>query len=273
MDDYAEYDVFTVDLPETEEDYKKPNIHDLDPYSTLIRNLGKLEHKKVKIPDRKLPDSINIKNPEVIEFTLHDVDPYCVGEKLYKSPIIRLKYGLNVLVGRNGSGKSTILRMLREDLSSNNYEFYNFDNLHDGGSNSISKAGFYNDFAHMSRMLMSSEGEGIMTNFTKVASAIGRFVRDSKAKYPNDPVFIIMDAIDSGLSVNNIIRIKDLFNIIKKDCKDAVIITSCNTFELARDSYCWDVMNSKPIEFKTYAKYHKFICDQDEDIINGEFKG
>jgi hypothetical protein len=163
--------------------------------------------------------------------------------------------------------------MLREDLSSNNYEFYNFDNLHDGGSNSISKAEFYGDIVHMSRMIISSEGEGIMANFAKVASAIGRFVRDSKAKYPNDPVFIIMDAIDSGLSVNNIIRIKDLFNIIKKDCKDAVIITSCNTFELARDSYCWDVMNSKPIEFKTYTKYHKFICDQDEDIINGEFKG
>ena len=273
MDDYMEYNVFTVDLPETEEDYRKPNIHDIDPYESLIRNLGKLEHKEVKKPVRKLPDSIKLIDSENIEFTLPDVDPYCSGEKLYKSPTIRLKYGLNVLVGSNGSGKSTILRMLRGDLDRNNYKFYNFDNLHDGGSNSISKAGFYSDFVHMGRMLMSSEGEGIMTNFTKVASAIGRFVRDSKEKYPNDPVFIIMDAIDSGLSVNNIIRIKDLFNIVKEDCKNAVIITSCNTFELARDSYCWDVKNSKPIEFKTYTKYHKFICDQDEDIINGEFKG
>ena len=70
------------------EDFTKPNIHDLDPYSSLIRNLGKLEHKKVKIPDRKLPDSIKLIDSKNIEFTLPDRDPYCTGEKLYKSPTI-----------------------------------------------------------------------------------------------------------------------------------------------------------------------------------------
>ena len=248
-----EKNVMYFEGPKTDEDFNGPNIHDID------------EDKKKEEKERKLPDSIKIKNSKSIEFRLNSTDPYDIGQKLYRSSIITLKYGLNVLVGPNGSGKSTILRMLRDDLNHSNYKFYSYDNLHDGGSNSVAKAGFYGDFAHMAGILCCSEGEGIMENINKVAQAIGKFIRIEKENHPNEPIFILLDAVDSGLSANNIKLLKDLFDLIHNDCKDAVIVTSCNTYEMTKAAYCWDVKNSRKITFKSYEEYYNFICESGKE--------
>lgn len=252
--------------PKTNEDFNGPNIHDIDPYDIIRRSILSIHEDKTKEEkERKLPDSIKIKNSKSIEFRLNSTDPYDIGQKLYRSSIVTLKYGLNVLVGPNGSGKSTILRMLRDDLNYSNYKFYSYDNLHDGGSNSVAKAGFYGDFAHMAGILCGSEGEGIMENINKVAQAIGKFIRREKENHPNEPIFILLDSIDSGLSANNIKLLKDLFDLIHNDCKDAVIVTSCNTYEMTKAAYCWDVKNSRKITFKSYEEYYNFICESSKE--------
>ena len=247
--------------------YRGPNLHDFDAYDVIamqaLKNSGR---EYVETHPRKLPDSIKLKNSKTIEFTLPDRDPYCVGEKLYKGRIVRLKYGLNVLVGPNGSGKSTILRMLREQLACNYYEYYNFDNLRDGGNHSISKAGFESNFGFMSAMLSSSEGEGIMNNLHDVFRGFGSFVTDQQKKYPGEPIFILLDGIDSGLSVNNIAELKILFNMIKDNDTNVIIIATANTYEMVRDAYCWDVKNSKSVKFKSYEEYFDFIINNSHNL-------
>ena len=150
-----EKNVIHFEGPKTNEDFNGPNIHDIDPYDAIRRAILSMDKdKKEENPVRKLPDNITIiKNSKVIEFTLNSTDPYDIGQKLYRSSIVTLKYGLNVLVGPNGSGKSTILRILRDDLNHSNYKFYSYDNLHNGGSNSVAKAGLYRDFTHIAGIL------------------------------------------------------------------------------------------------------------------------
>lgn len=256
-----EENIIRFEGPTTEEEYRGPNIHDIDPYDALARSILSYAAERQQERVRKLPESIKIKNDKTIEFTLNSDNPYCSEEKLFKSRIVRLKYGLNVLVGPNGSGKSTILRNLREDFDHNNYTIFNYDNLHDGGSNSVSKAAFMNNIGFMSSMLTSSEGEGIMNNLGLVANAIGKFITFSEKEFPNEPIFILLDAVDSGLSINNIEELKDLFDIICNDSKDVVIVASCNTYTMTVGSYCWDVKNSKSISFKDYQEYHDYICN------------
>ena len=45
------------------------------------------------------------------------------------------------------------------------------------------------------------------------------------------------------------------------DCKntDVYIIVAANTYELARNEKCFDVVNGKYISFKDYEEYRKFI--------------
>lgn len=48
--------------------------------------------------------------------------------------------GVTVLVGCNGIGKTTFLRQLRNKLKKSDIPYIEYDNLHDGGNNSVSEA-------------------------------------------------------------------------------------------------------------------------------------
>lgn len=74
----------------------------------------------------------------------------------------------------------------------------------------------------------------------------------------------MFDAIDSGLSVDNVVDIKmNLFDLVIKDAEesglDVYIIISANEYELARNSSCFDVNSGKYIEFNSYEDFRKFI--------------
>lgn len=78
---------------------------------------------------------------------------------------------------------------------------------------------------------------------------------------------MLFDAIDSGLSIDNIVDIKEcLFNIILEDTTgtDVYIIVSANTFEMCFNEQCLDVRTGKHREFKTYTSYKNFILKSRE---------
>ena len=212
----------------------------------------------------------------------------CYGDyDLYKKPTITINPGVTVLVGCNGSGKTTLLHQLKNNLTENKIPVVSFDNLHDGGHNAVSEASFYNDFSFMSQALCSSEGENIILNIGKLASKLRKFIKTGKAQNGSDQLakaftravwddkidketniskerWLLLDAVDSGLSVDNIVEIKELlFKTILEDSGDCdiYIVVSANEYEIARNENCFDVYNGKYIKFKDYEEYRNFIME------------
>lgn len=187
-------------------------------------------------------------------------------EILYKKKKITLKPGITILVGCNGVGKTTLLRQIKKQLEKENENIISFDNLRDGGSKARDKYAFYGQMEKVATSMCSSEGENIVLNLGTFANEIGRFVRNFKND--NNDIWILCDAIDSGLSVDNIIDVKEyLFKTIIDDnkTKNVYIVVSANEYELARGEKCFDVYNGKYIKFKDYEEYRTFILKSKEE--------
>lgn len=157
--------------------------------------------------------------------------------------------------------------------------------MRDGGSKSASEAGFYGNVEFMATAICSSEGENIVMNMGNLAARLGQFVKtgeDPKKKSHNRLAksiakingedidekeipkerWILLDAVDSGLSVDNVVDIKEqLFKTILEYNygNDIYIIVSANAYEMARNEQCFDVYNDKYIKFVDYEEYRHFV--------------
>lgn len=190
-------------------------------------------------------------------------DYYNKKEYIYNNKNIELEEGLTVLVGCNGSGKSTLLHQIKYLCKQSNIPYYYFDNLTEGGSNAREKAGFYGDTMFLAQSLCSSEGENINLNVCNSASKIGNFVNKNQKA---DKIFILIDAIDSGLSIDYIIELKELLfkTIIEDTSKRGLkvyIIVSANEYEMARNEKCFLIPDMKYKTFKDYDEYRSFIIE------------
>lgn len=185
---------------------------------------------------------------------------YCdIGCNIYQKDTVTINPGVTVLVGCNGIGKTTLIHQLKNQLEKEEIPVISFDNLHDGGNNARSAAAFYNDWAFVATSMVSSEGENIAMNIGNFAAKIGSFQRKHAGA---KEIWIFFDAVDSGLSVDNIVDLKnDLFGIIMelRGNTEVYIIVSANEYELARGEACFDVLRCKYVELKTYEAYRKFI--------------
>ena len=209
---------------------------------------------------------------------------------LYKKRSITINEGVTVLVGCNGSGKTTLLHQIKDQLKRDGIPVLSFDNLHEGGSRAISSAGFYGDFGYMSAAMSSSEGENIVLNISKLASTLRPFIQtgesqidrdrftrgfakalwgeetEEKKEVPNER-WILLDAVDSGLSVDNVVDLKGyLFKtILEDDFEGSVyIVVSANEYELCRGENYFDVYAGKYVKFSNYERFRNFILKSRE---------
>lgn len=183
---------------------------------------------------------------------------YYEDEILYRRLNIEIKDGLTVLVGCNGCGKTTALLQIKDYLKENNIPFLYHSNLDDSAKDKRGEAAFYGNFDFLATLLCSSEGENIVNVMGTVAKKIGNVSRsDSKE------MWILLDAIDSGLSIDNIIELKDFFNLVMEDNsgKEVYILVSANEYELCCGENCLDIANGKYINFKDYNDYKNFIIN------------
>ena len=217
-------------------------------------------------------------------------DYYDEGFKLYKKKTIEIKPGVTILIGCNGIGKTTLLKQMKSNLKKENIPYVSFDNLHEGGSRAVSKASFYGNFGFMATAMCSSEGETIVMNISNLAVRLGQFVKNGedpeeskhtklvrsiaaldgeKVEEPEIPNerWILLDAIDSGLSVDNIVDIKEqLFKTMLEHNfgNEIYIVISANEYEMARGEQCFDVYNGKYVKIKDYEEYRNLVLQSKE---------
>lgn len=184
-------------------------------------------------------------------------DYYIEGENIFNKEIISFKPGVTVLVGCNGYGKSTLLNIIENKLEKNKIKFMKYNNLTDGEYFAKDNALYMRDLTLLANLVTSSEGENIYTNIGRFVKNLGEFITNTD----DDNIWILLDAIDSGLSIDNIIEIKEFFNYLINNEKDKniYIIISTNSYELAKDERCFDVYNGKYLSFKDYEDYRDFI--------------
>lgn len=188
-------------------------------------------------------------------------DPYVDKEYLYARNEYQFKPGLTVLVGCNGAGKTSLLQAIEHLLDKEKVPVMMYDNLHDGGHNARSSALFRQQFEVAATLMCSSEGEQISINIGQIATKIGAFVRKNMGK---PEIWILFDAIDSGLSVDNVVEIKDdLFRTILETTlgSDVYIIVSANEYEMCRGEQCFSVASGEYTTFDDYEQYRKFILE------------
>lgn len=185
--------------------------------------------------------------------------------KLYQRTEFTFVPGLNSLVGCNGSGKTTLIDcFLIPQLRKDKIEYYKYNDRRQGGSYLMdSMLNVYGDMDGLARMFLSSEGERIVCGIEKVVTSLPSFFKANAGK----PAFIMLDAIDSGMSVDVISEIKGLFlDVVIPDAKsrfnvDLFVVVAANNYEWCNDDriHNLDIINAKEVQFKNYEAYKQFI--------------
>lgn len=186
--------------------------------------------------------------------------PYEPYVKIFKKGMFEFNPGLTVLVGCNGSGKSTLLKELKKKLDQYGEPviFFRYDRERlERDSRLMCGDANVNEFFSW---VSCSEGEQIMVRLESLAFEIGKFVKN----HPGKDIFILIDGVDSGFSIDNIIELKDtLFNVVIRDSEqsknDIYIICSANSYELAAGEDCIVVYDGRHRVFKSYGAYKNCI--------------
>ena len=186
---------------------------------------------------------------------------------IFKKSEIEIEPGLTVFVGCNGSGKTTLLKQIKSILNNSEEKipFLYYDNYNKSLGDMQSKFAYVSDYySFLAKASTSSEGERITEKMKKISTEMGALVR---ANQTSKEYWFLFDAIDSGLSIDSIVELKDgLFKFVinKVKDKDIYVIVCTNAFEFANNEKCFDVVGGKYIPFKDYNEYKDFILKSAE---------
>lgn len=165
-------------------------------------------------------------------------DPYDDGVNLYTNTSIELEPGLTLLVGCNGSGKSTFIdtvnKKYRNILCNNESEFILLDSdSRDSYRDGMQTAMMRNDMTQFSSMFVASEGERASRSLNPDIRKLGSI--SNEAIETGKSVIWTLDASDSGLDCYYIDDILELIELVLKDSNnrgfDIYIIVSINQYE------------------------------------------
>lgn len=235
---------------------------------------------------------LTLKNPIVINDIIRD--PYYHDDYMFEKGTLTLTQKVNIFVGPNGYGKTTLLRMMKQALekqgafsfSNNAYSrsvskafrnvlssdstvddedkatlgFISYDSHADDHTNTMSSTLANKDLVQFALRGESSEGQNnlySMMDLFNNAQAIAK-------KHQNlEQLIIFVDGIDSGLSVDMIDLIIRSLDVKMKQVEDknpnleVAMIFTTNNYEMVRDSIALDPITSEPIEYESYEDFRK----------------
>lgn len=210
--------------------------------------------------------------------------------KYTKRESIPVKYNINpgitMLIGPNGSGKTTALSQLRSLFSTEDdlvkkwnkleindsirdlYSSYLYDNVYEE-TFTKSTWGATDHIDRVAQTFENSEGQNMYDYLYYKINEIGQAVTKA-IKNNKKGIFLLFDGLDSGLSLDviNTIRKNVLEFIIETEKKrsnlEVYIICSANSYEFCNNYDCIDVTNQKHITFTNYEDYEKYFVKEDK---------
>lgn len=210
--------------------------------------------------------------------------------KYTKRESIPIKYdinpGITMLIGPNGSGKTTALSQLRSLFSTEDdlvkkwnkleindsirdlYSSYLYDNVYEE-TFTKSTWGATDHIDRVAQTFENSEGQNMYDYLYYKINEIGQAVTKA-IKNNKKGIFLLFDGLDSGLSLDviNTIRKSVLEFIIETEKKrsnlEVYIICSANSYEFCNNYDCIDVTNQKHITFTNYTDYEKYFVKEDK---------
>ena len=205
--------------------------------------------------------------------------------KYTKRESIPIKYdinpGITMLIGPNGSGKTTALSQLRSLFSTEDdlvkkwnkleindsirdlYSSYLYDNVYEE-TFTKSTWGATDHIDRVAQTFENSEGQNMYDYLYYKINEIGQAVTKA-IKNNKKGIFLLFDGLDSGLSLDviNTIRKSVLEFIIETEKKrsnlEVYIICSANSYEFCNNYDCIDVTNQKHTTFTNYTDYEKYF--------------
>lgn len=166
--------------------------------------------------------------------------------------------GITTLIGKNGCGKTSMVRELEYWLKKENIPVYLY--IQDDKGKDVHHSGFNGgSFAATSVYHCASEGERIIVTCGYMLSDIKRFIQ-KHTELGHDKIFVLFDGLDSGLSIDNIIQVREVFDLLIKDYPNLYIVNTANNYEMLKDTRCVHAKTGRDVKIKTYSGFVKFIA-------------
>lgn len=205
---------------------------------------------------------------------------YDEDRKLFENEKLVLEdNSITCLIGCNGTGKTTIVKTIEKTLFRRNAfeirgKYMDFRGCFQDKSYNNEIYISFNKFFEQpnseeecifSKLQLNfvSTGEGIISRYGNALQLLGKEV--VKPENKGKQIYIFFDDCDAGTSIDVILEIKDVLNLIKESCEQNgltyYIILTANSYELCRDLDCISVHNFEHKKFNSYEEYKQFVLE------------